>query len=345
MIQKAQPPQEKSIPMPITQEAQQIAIGFANQQPTQQKALQVYLNTLAVCTMNNYLRIMDIPTDLTAGDSWNPSVRLAADVADLCLVDLGRLECRPVQKTKLDVEETQTPKNNLPWQFLGSKPSSNPKSAPLSCYIPPGIQDDRIGYVVIQIDVEQQEATLLGFSPTAVTDELLISQLQPINNLLKHLENQRPLPVLPVNLSQWWRDVFEVGWQSVEAFLDTQTANYALSQMAFRRSSTNSIRRAKLLNFGKPTLGVTVALVVTLTQQEAANFGISLQVFPQVGETYLPVGLKLAVLDESGTTFVETSSGSSDRLIQTRQFGGQPGEKFRTLISLGEHSITEDFVI
>ena len=69
MIYKAQTPQEQSIPMPITQEAQQIAIGFANEQPTQQKALQVYLNTLAVCSVNNYLRIMDIPTDLTAGET------------------------------------------------------------------------------------------------------------------------------------------------------------------------------------------------------------------------------------------------------------------------------------
>lgn len=344
MIYKTQTPQEKSIPMPITQEAQQIALGFANEQPTQQKALQVYLNTLAVCTVNNYLRIMDIPTDLTGGDSWNPIVRLAADVADLRLVDLGRLECRPVQAIALDVEETQSPKN-YSWQFLDSKPISNPKSTPLSCYIPAGIQDERIGYVVVQIDVEQQEATLLGFSPTAAADELLISQLQPINDLLKHLESQRPLPVIPVDLHQWWQDIFEVGWQSVETFLDAQTANYGLSQMAFRRSSSQSMRRAKLLNFGQQRLGATVVLVVILTQQEAANFGISLQVFPQAGEIYLPTGLKLSVLDESGATFFETSSGNNEHLIQTRQFGGQPGEKFRTLISLGEDSIREDFVI
>jgi len=345
MIYKAQTPQEQSIPMPITQEAQQIAIGFANEQPTQQKALQVYLNTLAVCSVNNYLRIMDIPTDLTASDSWNPVVRLAADVADLWVVGMGRLECRPVQATKLDVEGTQTPKNYLPSRFLGSQPTSNPKLNPMKCYIPPGIQDERIGYVVVQIDLEQQEATVLGFSPTAAADELLISQLQPIHDLLKHLESQRPLPVIPVNLSQWYKDVFEVGWQSVEAFLDTQTANDALSQIAFRHSIGKSIRRAKLLNLGKQGLGATVALVVILTQWEAANLGISLQVFPQGGETYLPLGLKLSVLDESGATFFETSSGNNERLIQTRQFGGQPGEKFCVQVSLGESSLTEDFAI
>ncbi|MBD0362862.1 MAG: DUF1822 family protein [Coleofasciculus sp. C3-bin4] len=344
MIHKAQTPQEKSIPMPITQEAQQIAIGFANEQPTQQKALQVYLNTLAVCTMNNYLRIMDIPTDLTASDSWNPVVRLAADVADLWVEGLGRLECRPVQAIALDVEETQTPKNYLPSRFLDSKPTSNPKLNPMKCYLPPGIQKERIGYIVVQIDLDQQEATVLGFSPTAAADELLISQLQPINDLLKHLES-RLLPVIPVNLSQWYKDVFEVGWQSVEALLDTQTANYPLSQMAFRHSIGKSIRRAKLLNLGKQGLGATVALVVILTQRDAANLAISLQVFPQGGETYLPIGLKLSVLDESGATFFETSSGSNEPLIQTRQFGGQPGEKFCVQVSLGESSITENFSI
>lgn len=338
MIHKNQTPQDLSIPMPITQETQQIAIQFANEQPTQQKALQVYLNTLAVCSVNNYLRIIDIPTDLTAGDSWNPVVRLVADVADLWITDpLGRLECRPVPATKLDVKATQKPNNHLRFRFIG-KHNSKAKSAP-SCYIPPEVQCGRIGYVVVQIDLEQQEATLLGFSRTVGTGELLISQLQPIKDLLEYLDIIRQ-PVTPVNLRQWLQDVFEVGWQSVESLLGTQKAHYA-----FRRKVANSIRRAKPINLGTQPDGATVALAVTLTQQKAANFDISLQVLPIGGETYLPVGLKLAVLDESGETFLEASSGSTDNLIQTRQFGGQLGERFQVQISLGKDSITEYFVI
>lgn len=164
----------------------------------------------------------------------------------------------------------------------------------------PEIQAERIGYVIVQIDLEQQEATLLGFSPTAAADELSISQLQPISDLLNHLESPT-LPVVPVNLSQWWHHLFDVGWQSVEALLDTQTANDAF-QIAFRRGVGRSVRRAKLLNLGRQRLGPTVTLTVTLTQLETVN-GISLQVCPPEGETYLPGGLKLTVLDESGTTF------------------------------------------
>jgi hypothetical protein len=87
-----------------------------------------------------------------------------------------------------------------------------------------------------------------------------------------------------------------------------------------------------------------MALVVTITQQKDDN-AISLQVLPVGDETYLPVGLMLTVIAESGETFIEISSGSTDNLFQTRQFGGRAGERFRVQISLDEERITEDFVI
>jgi hypothetical protein len=340
MMQKNETPQDWSIPLPITRESQEIAQQFANEQPTQQKALQVYLNTLAVCTVNNYLRIMDIPTDLTAGDSWNPIVRLAADVADLWVTNLGCLECRPVLATKLDVKTAQRPNNHLRFRFFGSKPTSEPKSSPVFCYIPPEVHFGRMGYVVVEIDSEQQEATLLGFSQTAGSGELLISQLQSINDMLQHLESQKPLPIKPVNLSQWLQDVFEVGWQSVESLLDEQKTNYA-----FRRRIANSIRRAKPIQLDLQLAKPPIALVVTLTPQKSTNFDISLQVLTLRDETYLPSGLRLTVLDDLGETFLEVSSGRTDNLLQTRQFGGRSGERFRVQISLGEDSIAEDFVI
>lgn len=323
--------QDCTIPMPITQETQQIALQFASEQPTQEKALQVYLNTLAVCSVNNYLRIVDIPTNLIGSDSWNPAVRLAEDVADLWVNGIGRLECRPLQVT-------QQSTNNLPWQFL------RPKPVPHSCPIPPGIQEERIGYIVVQINIEQQEATLLGFSPTAST-ELLLSQLQPINTLLKYLEQQSTLPTVPVNLSQWLQNVFAVGWQSVEAFLDSQIADSTTSKFAFRRSATNCIRRAKLLHLGKQQPRLNVVLVVTLTQQQSTHFGIDLQVIPQGRAAYLPMGLKFAVLDEAEAPFFEIELENNQPLIQIRQFSGQVGETFCVKFSVGEDTVVEYFII
>lgn len=340
MIHTNPTPQNLSVPMPITQDALQIARQFASEQPTQQKALQVYLNTLAVCSVNNYLRIMDIPTNLVASDSWNPVIRLVVNVADLYVTGLGRLECRPVSEIALDLKTAQQSNNNLWLQSINSTSSSQAKSASISCYVPPEVQLGRIGYVVVQIDLKQQEATLLGFSPTAETEQLLISQLQPMNELLNHLELQTTSPITLVGLNQWLQGIFEVGWQSLDSILDAQKVSYA-----FRRSVANSIRRAKSIELGTPPNEVTVALAVTLTQQKAANLEISLQVLPLGGETYLPVGLTLAVLDESGETFLEVSSENADRLIQTRQFSGRSGERFRVKLSFNEDSIIEDFVI
>jgi hypothetical protein len=127
---------------------------------------------------------------------------------------------------------------------------------------------------------------------------------------------------------------------AVESILDTPKVNYA-----FRQRAANSIRRAKLISLETQPTEAAVVLVVTLTQQNTANFDIGLQVIPVEGGTYLPAGLKLAVLDEAGEKFLEISAGDSDNLIQTRQFGGRSQERFSIQISLGEESVTESFVI
>jgi hypothetical protein len=315
MIYNTETPQELSVLMPITQEAQQTASQFAREQPTQPKALQVYLNTLAVYTVNNYLRMMGIPTNLAAGDSWNPIIRFASNVADLWVVDVGRLECRPLQSSQ--------------------------------CFVPPETQDDRIGYVAVQIDFEQQTAMLLGFVPAVATDELPLRELQPIHQLLNHLENlenNQPARVA-VKLSQWWHNIFEVGWQSVEALLDTQFPPPALGQVAFRKNAQPSIKRAKVVHLHQSESRVSVVLVVNLIQQSLGNFDIHLQVLPLEGETELPEGLTLSILDEAGTTFFEIASDRSSAVLQSRSFSGQPEEQFQVQIALGEEHVLEEFLI
>src|SRR6478672_10226529 len=97
MIYSTQEIEDYSLPLPITQTAYNTAQRFSLQQPNPQKAEQVHLNTLAVYAVNDYLQLMGIPTEVTAGDSWNPVMRLCTDVADLEVTGKGRLECRPVK--------------------------------------------------------------------------------------------------------------------------------------------------------------------------------------------------------------------------------------------------------
>ena len=321
--------EEFALPLPITLLARRTAQEFASQQPTPQKAEQVRLNTLAVHAVNDYLQMMAIPTDLAVSDSWNPVVRMCADVADLEVIGIGRLECRPVRK------DQQT------------------------CYVPPEVRTDRIGYVVVQIDESSLEATVLGFCPIAnlpnpswVTDETLaidelpISQLQAVEDLIDRL-NQRSR----VNLSQWFVNVFETGWQTIESFVNPAEPDLAFS---FRSADSTlliddeqadiSVRRAKLIDLGMQIAGYPVALIVEVIAGLNNKSDIILQLHPTGNQIYLPPLLQLTVLDESGLVFLEAQARSADNYIQL-QFSGLPGEQFSVRVALGDASIMEDFIV
>lgn len=318
-----------TLQLPITQTARRIAQLFASQQPTPQKAEQVRLNTLAVCVVNDYLQLMGIPCNPSASDSWNPVVRLCADTADLEVTGVGRLECRPL----LIHEQI--------------------------CQIPPEVWLDRIGYVMVQIDNASLEAAVLGFAQTAVV-ELPINQLQPVESLLDHL-NQLMHPVASpsaveldstgVNLNQWFQNIFEAGWQAVEELLNPAEANRVFrfrspeSAVTTGIDATNTgIKRAKLINLGMQLAGYPVALIVELTPASEYERNIILQLCPTGSQSYLPPLLQLIVLDDKGLIFLEAQARNTDGYVQL-EFSGILGEQFSVEVTLGDASITTDFII
>ena len=84
------------ITLPITTEFQQVADRFSQRWGLANKAAQIRRNTLAVCAVNAYLELMEIPSAIAQGDSWNPLMQGMADVADLVLPGVGVLSCRTV---------------------------------------------------------------------------------------------------------------------------------------------------------------------------------------------------------------------------------------------------------
>lgn len=312
--------------LPLTEAARQSAEQFAKEQPTPQKAQQVRLNTLAVWIVNDYLDLMGIPTNLTRGDSWNPVVRLCADVADLEVTGLGYLECRPLER------------------------------GTLTCSIPPEVWQDRIGYVVVQIHESLREATLLGFTPTATVEEFPLTQLQSLEALLIHLEQLRQsIAVAPsvanrmvVNLRQWLEGVFAEGWQAVEDFLAPEEPNLAFSfrgasaaEIAESETIETGIRRAKSIDLGGDHLFL---LVVELQSETEQTTNICIQVHPTGNQLYLSPNLQMMVLDDSGAVFLESQSRQMDQYMQL-YFRGQVGEQFSVSITLDDSTITEDFSI
>src|SRR5919202_856758 len=183
--------------VPLSSSAYHLAEQFCRQQSNQKKAKQVYLNTLAVSAVDFYLRCMGVETNWEGSQSRNPVMLSILDVADVEIPNLGKLECRPV----------------LPQDKV--------------VHIPSEVWSDRIGYVAVQLDESLKQATLLGFSQTAGSGELAISQLRSLEDLLEHLRQIRQTDqvLMRVNLSQWFENIFESGWQEMKAFLGTQPAN------------------------------------------------------------------------------------------------------------------------
>lgn len=174
---------------PVTLADRQIARRFAAEQPNATKAEQVYRNTLAVLSTSHYLEMLGIETDPQAGDSWNAAVRFFADVADLPIVGHGRLECRP-----MSLEEK-------------------------SCYVPSEVQDDRLGYVVVQLDAECEAVTFLGFTETANNESIAIHQLRSLDDLIDRVSRSYPVQTALADLRQWLDNAVEAGWESVETLL------------------------------------------------------------------------------------------------------------------------------
>lgn len=100
--QQSQQFHQMGITLPITTEHLRIAERFEQLCPFHEKSHQIRHNTLAVCAVNAYLQLMEIPTDLASSDSWKPMMQMMGNVADLKLPGLGALSCRTVSSTHED---------------------------------------------------------------------------------------------------------------------------------------------------------------------------------------------------------------------------------------------------
>jgi len=302
----------------LSSSAHRLAQQFHIQQSQPKKAKQVYLNTLAVSAVKFCLECMGIETNWKASSSWNPVLQTLMDVADLEISNLGKLECRPVLLQDLVV------------------------------HIPPEVCSDRIGYVAVQLDQSLRKATLLGFTKTAPeSGELPVSQLRSLEDLLEHLSQlAQTEPVkIRVNLSQWFQNFFENGWQSLETLLVTEQENLAFSFRNDSQLSAASVKAAKLIDLGLQLGNQSVALLVVIAPESEQKVNILVQVHPTGGETYLPPNLRLSLLSEPGITLQVVQSRSQDNYIQLKRFRGQPGERFSIQVALDDTSVVENFVI
>ena len=317
-----------SISLPITTAARNTAQLFASQQPSPEAAERVRRNTLSVLVMRNYLEMMGIATNLEASDSWHPVVRLCNDVADLEINDLGKslgkLECRSL------------------------------RAGESTCYMPPEVWEDRIGYTVLRLEEDGRSATILGFVKKVSTEYLALDRLEPIENLCEAidllLKSPEPEPIIPIftRISDWFQGLFDAGWQELQPLLFNPQPQFAWksanrSPISNPSANQTEVRRGKAIDLSDYLPNCQVALVVTIWQETENKTNIRLAVYPVTG-MYLPQFLKLVVLDETGNVFKEIESRSIDNFIQFELYG-DAGDHFSAQVVFAELVVTENFVI
>jgi hypothetical protein len=133
---------EVSIPTAVQLQARSFAVGM----PNVDLAEKVYLNTLAVYAVESFLQSAGIETHWAASDSWQPSLATPIDVADLEVVGVGKIECRPVLLDR-----------------------AVPVEIPLSAVA------DRVAYVAVGFGDVLDRAQLLGFVYDYPPDTLTLS--------------------------------------------------------------------------------------------------------------------------------------------------------------------------
>lgn len=296
--------------VPLSYSIHEQAEIFSQKHSNQRIAQQVYLNTLGVSAVRFYLQCMGIATNLLASASWNPVLQALMDVADLDIPGCGKIECRPVLHDAT------------------------------SLYIPPEVWTERIGYVAVQFDAAMKTATLLGFISTVTSEELTLDQLQPLDLLLQTVHKLQAR----ITLNQWIRGVFTLGWQTLDELMGDRP-RFALGLRSEVANAEQTVKRAKLLDFGLQIQHQPLTLLIAVTPTTEETLSVSVQLHPSIGEIYLPEEVSLSLVVDADQVLQTVRSRSQDNYIQLKRFSGKIGSSFDLQITFGNEQLIESFVL
>ena len=309
--------------VPLTEAYHRAAQDFYQRHAQPQKRKQVYLNTLSVQAVKFYLTCLGIETHLEKGESWNPVLQVLADIADLWVSNLGRLECRPVLPEQSD------------WR------------------VPVEVWSERIGYLFVQVDTALTEADILGFLPQLDGEIVTLNQLQSLDDFpayLDQLHHKQSVSSAEVRLRRWLAQVIDDGWTSLEALI----AEWRERDLAFNfriprpkaeliEPATTGVKQGKFLTLGQESEEQILFIVGIAPVQDSVAFKITVELYPARNQAYLPPYLHLIVMDETNTPVLQAEGRQSEGL--EFQFSGEPGERFSVQINLNQLTMTEQFEI
>jgi hypothetical protein len=348
-----------TITIPLSEGDRALAQSFAQQQLTEIKTNQVYLNTLAVLAMNHYLELLGIPTNLKQSQCWSVINQFCADIADLNLPKLGFLECRPI---------------SIHQDF---------------CQIPLEVMSDRIAYFIVQINEDRKAGKLLGFVVDPQSPRITVEQLDSLDNFLIFLANYQP----KIKLYQWLENKIDEQWQTLEALLlrkklafrhssvtsqslpDLVNTLYLQNELSppSQLTATQSLEQLlnltnneelrwqvaeilwnldpqnpllnlrRILDLGAYFGGTSIGLMVGLLPKSDDQISLLFRLYCLSDRGYLPPGITLTGLDEQLNPFFEIKARENDDYIQFKCVAGFD-EEFGIKISLGDTHIIKHFM-
>ena len=373
-----------SIPflIPIGIEAHEQAEQLRRYQSNARKGKQVYLNTLAIYAVHQFLDCLGIESNLNLSTSQDYIQASLSDANDLMISGIGRVDCCPV----LPGEDTVT------------------LAAPT--------HRDRLGCIAVQLDAELRYANLLGFVKHWHTDTLPLQQFAPLSSLLEYIETLKQR----VDLKLWFEQVITHAWKTMdEVLVDYSSLRTDLSQFAYRNAATPlpdtipalidlfqsnddhwtqlqilslmgaiadgdaaaiaflselitthdheeirqqaavslgyiqpdheqaGVRRAKVLELGMQVEQQALLLVLTLTPTPDHSLDVNVRLYPTSSQM-LPPNLHLGILDEAGTPLLEEHTHADDDWVQLN-FSGSTGDRFTIQLTLGSTHFREAFIL
>lgn len=311
-----------SFTVEIDRSAHEWAAKFAAGQTSIAKGKKVYLNTLAVCAVRQYLScVCQLDLDLSHGDSWQVEVQGILDVADLVIPNVGKIECLPVLSNMTEIS------------------------------VPPAAIDERVGYVIVQFSERLDRVELLGFVAKPEGEIILFQQLQPLEDLLDLIYTQ-----CLNNLSEFLAGMLGIGWESIANLTEIEADN-AIENREFALRNTivsvpsnasyDSIRdftAAKTINLRAKLASIPLLLLIGLNQESDGRIKVKIRLHSGGGVPVLPANIKLSLQAANDEVLSQIEYPRAMNFIQLQSFKLQPGTEFKIQIELDSDVFTESFI-
>ncbi|NJL77812.1 MAG: DUF1822 family protein [Richelia sp. SM2_1_7] len=192
---------------------------------------------------------------------------------------------------------------------------------------------------------EERGKERLILEPSAIKLPVTVTIDNTVIETVIQVKNQ--VDKVLVNLSKWWDDIFEEGWQSTD-LVGIKVLNNPM--WGYVRNNENShkfsISRTKFFDFGLLLQNQTLALIVNLQQEENGEQSVLVQILPHQAE-YLPPGLNLKITLNPNTAdsiSQEVSARQIDNLIQL-EFTEESNQEFKVEVSYQDTVFTQEFIL